>query len=207
VDEHDRRTVADRLVGEHVAVPDRDRLHGRTITCEAAAMRDGLFRCEKPHVAPALHNKGAMLTRKQFLRDAVGFAAAAFGLTVLGACGGSNPPAPDARSDASGGTGTGGGSGTGSGSGSGSGSGTASRCEMSGTTSTIGTNHGHVLVVSADEVAAGAAKTYHIRGTSDHDHTVELTADEFAALQGNHAIMTVSSYDAGHTHTIMVACA
>ena len=149
-----------------------------------------------------------MLTRKQFLRNAVGFAAAAFGLTVLDACGGSNPPpVPDGRLDA-GGTGNGGGGGgTGGGSG-GSGSGSsASRCEMSGTTSTIGTNHGHVLVVSADDVAAGAARTYHIQGTSDHDHTVDLTADHFASLQNDHAIMTTSSYDAGHTHSIMVACA
>jgi hypothetical protein len=148
-----------------------------------------------------------MLTRKQFLRNAVGFAAAAFGLTVLDACSGSNPPpGPDAGRDA-GATGNGGGSGTGSGSnGSGSGS-NASRCEMSGTVSTIGSNHGHVLVVSSQDVTVGAPTTYHIRGTSDHDHTVELSADQFVSLQNNRAIMTTSSFDAGHSHSIMVACA
>ena len=78
---------------------------------------------------------------------------------------------------------------------------------MSGTTSTIGDNHGHVLVVSAADVTAGTAKQYHIRGTSDHDHTVDLTADHFLTLRANQAIMTTSSFDASHDHSIMVACA
>ncbi len=138
-----------------------------------------------------------MMTRKQFLRSALELSAAALGLTVLSACGATTPkPDPDA------GIGTTGGDGSQPG-----GGGTASRCESDGTNSTIGDNHGHVLVVSAQDVVAGAEITYHIQGTSDHDHTVTLSADEFASLQQDRAIMTVSSNDAGHSHTIMVACA
>jgi hypothetical protein len=87
------------------------------------------------------------------------------------------------------------------------GTGATSRCAQDGTDVTIGENHGHVLVVTKDDVAAGAPKTYHIRGSSDHDHTVDLSADHFASLQADHAIMTISSDDADHTHSIVVACA
>jgi len=71
----------------------------------------------------------------------------------------------------------------------------------------IGTNHGHIMLVSKDEVAAAAETTYHIQGTSDHDHTVLLTASDYMQLQQDHAVMTTSSFDADHSHTIMVACA
>lgn len=143
-----------------------------------------------------------MITRKQFLRDAMGVAAAAFGLTVLATCGTDSAPDPAPGSGSETGSGSGSGSGTGTGSGSGSGSGSAA-CS---TSSTIGDNHGHVLVVTSADVAAGADKTYHIQGTSDHDHTVVLTAADFGALQAHNAIMTTSSFDADHDHSIMVAC-
>lgn len=127
-----------------------------------------------------------MMTRKQFLRGAVGCAAATFGLTLLGACGGSGGPAP--HPDAFAGP-------------------SSSGCLANGTTVTIGANHGHVLVVAKADVMAGADRTYHIQGTATHDHTVELTAAQFADLQQNQAIMTTSSTDLAHEHPIMVACA
>ena len=92
-------------------------------------------------------------------------------------------------------------------SGSGGGSNMGGACVQNGTAVTIGSNHGHILVVTKDEVAAGAAKTYHIQGTSDHDHTVTVSASDFAQLQQDQAIMTVSSFDADHSHPIMIACA
>lgn len=134
-----------------------------------------------------------MMTRKQFLRSALDLAAATLGLTVLSACTGGSPrPNPDGgttRTDAS------------------PGNNPQSRCIQNGTDSTIGDNHGHVLVVSSRDVAAGADMTYHIQGTSDHDHTVVISAAAFASLQQERAIMTTSSTDADHNHSIMVACA
>jgi hypothetical protein len=134
-----------------------------------------------------------MLTRKQFLRSALGISVAALGLQVLSACGGDSSPTPDAA-------------GNGSGSGSGSGSDSVADCEQNGTNSTIAGNHGHVLVVTAAEVTAGTDKTFNIQGAADHPHTVKITAAMFQMLQQNHAIMTVSSTDALHSHNIMVAC-
>ncbi|HEY1558799.1 MAG TPA: hypothetical protein VGF94_28445 [Kofleriaceae bacterium] len=133
-------------------------------------------------------------------------AAATLGLSVLHACGTSPvPPSPDGG-DLGGGGGhpldaraTAGGADGGSGG--------QSQCVASGTTTTIGDNHGHVLVVSSGDVAAGAAKSYNIQGTSDHNHTVALTAAEFAMLQQDSAVMTTSSFDDGHDHSILVACA
>jgi hypothetical protein len=145
-----------------------------------------------------------VLTRKQFLRSSLELFAATLGLVVLNGCSGSpTPPRTDGGVSPHGD----GGLGTGAGAdGSGSGSNTGA-CVTDGTQVTIGSNHGHVLVVTKDEVAAGAAKTYHIQGTSDHDHTVTVRADDFAQLQQDQAIMTVSSFDADHSHPIMIACA
>jgi hypothetical protein len=124
-----------------------------------------------------------MMTRKQFLESAVGLCAASLGLTLF-ACGGSSVPSPDADDSHP----------------------NQASCTQHGTTSTIGANHGHVLVVAKDDVVAGAAATYHIKGSADHDHTVDLTVTDFASLQQNRAIVTTSSVDASHSHPIMVAC-
>ena len=77
---------------------------------------------------------------------------------------------------------------------------------MNGTSVVIGTNHGHALVVSKEDIAAGVEKTYHIAGTSLHDHTVKLTAADFALLAQNTPI-TKESSAAPHTHTVTVSCA
>ncbi|WP_273566657.1 hypothetical protein [Maribacter halichondriae] len=80
-------------------------------------------------------------------------------------------------------------------------------CGANGTNSSIGGNHGHTLVVSKADVAAGAEKTYSIQGSSGHDHTVTLTAANFTTLMNNSAISVVSSNDDSHTHSISVSCA
>ncbi len=153
-------------------------------------------------LASTLQRLSRMMTRKQFLQSALGLCAATLGLTVLSSCG-TPPPQPDGGiGGAPGGTG----SNPGSGSGSGSSTPTA-RCAQDGTSVAIGTNHGHIMVVSKDEVAAAVDTTYHIQGTSDHDHTVLLTAADYMQLQQDQAIMTTSSFDADHSHAIMVACA
>jgi hypothetical protein len=77
---------------------------------------------------------------------------------------------------------------------------------MNGTTPTIGGNHGHVLVVSKDDVLAGQDITYHIMGGATHDHTVLITAAMFQTLQQNNGVMTTSSVTNVHSHPITVVC-
>jgi hypothetical protein len=75
----------------------------------------------------------------------------------------------------------------------------------------ISTNHGHILAVSKEDVAAGVDKSYDIHGSANHTHTVTVTADKFAALAANNAIMTTSSLNDSstfgtHNHVIMIVC-
>src|SRR5690242_13655428 len=117
-----------------------------------------------------------MLTRKQFLRSVVTACAGTLGLVVLG-CGTEAPrTTPDAPPPGDGG------SGSSAGDGGNGDAGPLGRCVADGTTSVIADNHGHVLVVTKDDVAAGADKAYDIQGTSDHPHTVTITAAMFAQL-------------------------
>ncbi len=71
---------------------------------------------------------------------------------------------------------------------------------------TIGTNHGHVLMVPPADVSAGTERTYDIRGTSGHTHSVTLTAANFATLAGGGTVMVTSSNGAAHTHAVTVVC-
>ena len=82
-------------------------------------------------------------------------------------------------------------------------------CATNGTSATIGSNHGHTLVVTASEVASGAEKTYDITGTSAHAHSVTVTAANFATLQSNAngSIMLTSTSGGGHTHSVTILCA
>lgn len=43
-------------------------------------------------------------------------------------------------------------------------------------------NHGHRLLVSDADVAAGVDKTYSIQGNALHDHQITITAADFAIL-------------------------
>lgn len=71
----------------------------------------------------------------------------------------------------------------------------------------IARNHGHSLVVSSEDVAAGVEKTYGIKGASSHDHQVTVTASDFAALAAGGSITIASSTDVGHSHAVTVTCA
>ena len=80
-------------------------------------------------------------------------------------------------------------------------------CLANGTGVTIGTNHGHTLTVSKEDVNAAVAKTYSIQGSSGHDHMVTISADDFGKLKNKTAISVTSTNDAGHTHNVAVSCA
>jgi hypothetical protein len=147
------------------------------------------------------------MTRKQFLRSALGVSAGILGLTILTNC--DDDDTIDTGGDNGGGNGGGGGGNetppdappT-----------TASRCIRNGTTATILTNHGHVLLVSKEDVAAGVDKSYNIAGTADHPHTVTVKRSQFQSLAVDTAIMTESTLNGSatfgtHSHQVMVACA
>jgi hypothetical protein len=127
-----------------------------------------------------------MMTRKQFLGTLFrGTAVAAGGATLLSGCsddGGGTP------SDAPSGTGN---------------------CNANGTTVAIGTDHGHSLVVTKADIAAAASKTYDIRGSSGHTHSVTLTMAHFQALAANQIVMVQSTPGGidSHTHSVRVSCA
>ncbi len=80
-------------------------------------------------------------------------------------------------------------------------------CLANGTGVTIGTNHGHTLAVSKEDVNVGVEKTYSIQGSSGHDHIVTLSAASFTSLKNKTAISVTSTNDAGHTHAVAVSCA
>jgi hypothetical protein len=118
------------------------------------------------------------LTRKEFLESIVGAAAGAAGAALLVACG-SSEGSPDAP---------------------------PGNCAVNGTNVQIAGNHGHVMVVSKAEIAAGAIMTYDIRGTADHPHTVTINPANFANLSGNMNATTISTRDSGHDHNITIIC-
>lgn len=117
------------------------------------------------------------ITRKQFLGTVIGVA----GTAVLYACGGDDGGVtPDAA---------------------------GASCTTNGTSVNIASNHGHVLVVSKEDVVAGAEKVYDIMGTATHTHSVTVTAAHFTMLQGNMTVSTTSTSGGGHTHGITIMCA
>lgn len=81
------------------------------------------------------------------------------------------------------------------------GPGSSNRCET-----TISLNHGHVLVMSREDVALGEERMYSIRGIALHDHSVTLTAADFATLAAGGTVGPLTSSLSGHTHDVTVVC-
>jgi hypothetical protein len=79
-------------------------------------------------------------------------------------------------------------------------------CESGNATAVIDSNHGHSLVVSAADVAAGVAKTYSIQGSATHNHEVTLSSVHFTNLKARKEI-TLESTPTDHTHPVRVLCA
>ena len=119
------------------------------------------------------------MTRKEFLGTMLGAA----GAVALTGCGGDESSADAASAQRN--------------------------CAMNGTNVTIDMNHGHVLMVTSSDVAAGADKTYDITGTATHSHMVTVKAADFAKLQSNaNGSVTVTSTVGGaHMHSVTILCA
>lgn len=69
----------------------------------------------------------------------------------------------------------------------------------------ISANHGHVFLITAADVMAAVPKPYATKGTSPHEHWVQLTAADFAKLQTGGTVRKVSCND-GHEHEFIVNC-
>ena len=82
-------------------------------------------------------------------------------------------------------------------------------CAVNGTSTTISSNHGHVIMVTSAQVNAGVDMTYDIMGSADHTHSVTITAANFATLQSNAngSVMVTTTSGGGHTHSVTVICA
>jgi hypothetical protein len=72
---------------------------------------------------------------------------------------------------------------------------------------TISSNHGHTATVPAADINANAPKTYSIQGTSNHNHTISLTAEQLAQLAQGQSVTVTSTTDASHAHTVTLVCA
>lgn len=70
----------------------------------------------------------------------------------------------------------------------------------------IANNHGHELVVTLGDIAAGKPKTYDIAGGSGHSHEVTLTPDDFAAIAQGVDLRVASTAVSNHRHTVRVRC-
>lgn len=81
-----------------------------------------------------------------------------------------------------------------------------------GCTDTIAANHGHVLAVASTDLDSTVDKSYDIRGTADHTHTVTLTVAQLAQLKAGQSVNVVSTTSTSmtygtHSHAVSVSCA
>jgi hypothetical protein len=66
----------------------------------------------------------------------------------------------------------------------------------------ISANHGHTAVVTAAQITAANAVALDIRGTANHPHTLDLSADEVGRIGQRQQVAKTSSSDDGHTHRV-----
>ena len=67
---------------------------------------------------------------------------------------------------------------------------------------TISANHGHVALLSATEINAGAAVAVNIRGSAGHPHTVMLPAAALRDIKDGKPVEVQSTTDDGHDHIV-----
>ena len=70
----------------------------------------------------------------------------------------------------------------------------------------ITSNHGHELQIPAADFDSGQTKTFSIKGSSDHDHQVVFTAQDFTDLKAGKKITKESTNTGGHTHPMQIVC-
>ena len=70
------------------------------------------------------------------------------------------------------------------------------------TASSISGNHGHSATITAAQLNSDVDIELNIRGTSDHPHTVSITAAELDRIMAGNQVGKESSNDDGHTHFV-----
>jgi len=70
----------------------------------------------------------------------------------------------------------------------------------------IQSNHGHFLNVPANDVSSGTQKTYNIGGSSNHSHSVSISASNMQQLAAGQLVQVQSTSSSGHSHIVLVQC-
>ncbi len=70
--------------------------------------------------------------------------------------------------------------------------------------SAITGNHGHTLNILRADLDSMVAKTYSIRGTATHDHTVSLSVSQLQELKAGNSVNAVSSIGDLHAHAVVI---
>jgi len=79
-------------------------------------------------------------------------------------------------------------------------------CIANGTLTSISSNHGHSLTVSAADVQSGVQKNYSFTGGT-HNHNVTVSAANFMTLSNGSSVLVTSTSGDGHTHSVTISCA
>ncbi len=66
----------------------------------------------------------------------------------------------------------------------------------------ISANHGHSAVITAAQLTAGGGVSLNIQGSASHNHVVDLSAAQIAAIAANQQVAKDSSNNDGHEHTV-----
>lgn len=70
----------------------------------------------------------------------------------------------------------------------------------------ITSNHGHTLEVPLADVEAGVEKTYTLADNGNHEHTVVVTAAQFADIASGSVVTARSNVFGSHSHGVEVTC-
>ena len=68
--------------------------------------------------------------------------------------------------------------------------------------STISNNHGHIFLISLEELRKAGAKSYNIQGNAGHPHQIDVTSDVLKALVEIKVVEIESTQVAGHSHVV-----
>lgn len=82
----------------------------------------------------------------------------------------------------------------------------ASNCAEESLSTSIASNHGHSLVIPAQDLNSNESKIYNIQGTSNHNHTLTITTSQFANLLDGTTLQITSTSGSGHSHIVSVSC-
>jgi hypothetical protein len=74
--------------------------------------------------------------------------------------------------------------------------------EVNGVSGSVSANHGHTATVTDAQLSAGAMVSINIRGDANHNHVVELSADEVSQIAAGQRVVKRSSNEDSHFHEV-----